>query len=461
MAGLVYVGFAVAKLSIFRLDADRVITDTFVYIRVAEYGLNEHGFWFGERPFTIPLVYKALGLTSETRLNPDQVHRVTQFQLSFAIAAWGLLAASVGWATSTNWHRATALVLVLAFASTLDIAQWDRILLSESISTSLFALLIAGWITGVRLWGFTRRPPRSIWLIVYLAGMTVVTVLFSFTRDANAYLLGTGSILLAVTTITRRVWRERLRSIAVFLSLVMALTFVFQDRTIVLGQRWLGPFLNVFSARILPVDKFVRFFEERGLPADAITQEMYLGRSVLLSQLNENQEGRRLKDWIELNGRSAYIQFLISRPVQTLGKPLLRALSMVSPDSSEYRLPQRPDPVWAQAISGVFFPRSMEILALLVIVSVVALVLAPQRHGAEPLLFAAIGLLVLAYPLALLVWHGDAIELERHSYQLALQVRLAAWLLFISMLPPAVRLVTGRRQYSPIPTGDHHRGNVR
>lgn len=281
MAFAVFVG---VKLSTFNLDADRILTDTFGYARVAEYGLNEAGFWSGERPFTIPLLYKVLGHTSEIRSSPDLVHRVTQLQLGVSIAAWAVLAGSVAWMIEAKWIRATAFGLILAFAATLDISQWDRMLLSESISTSLFSLLIAGGLTGYQLWGTTRGPPRSKWIIVYLVGMTGVIVLFSFSRDPNAYLLIAGAILLATTTIIRRVWREPFRWIVLLLSFLMALTFVVQDQTMVLSKRWVGPFLNVFSSRILPVDEFVRFFKERGLPADAITQEMYLGRSVLLRQ---------------------------------------------------------------------------------------------------------------------------------------------------------------------------------
>lgn len=452
--------FVLARLSTFALDADRVITDTLGYARVADHSLRERGFWAGERPFTVPVVYKVMGLSSETLSNPDQVRRVTLFQISFAMVAWGTLAASVSWAASTGWLRATSLVLVLAFASTLDVAQWDRILLSESISMSLFVLLLAGWIIGIRYWGFAQEPPKVIWLVAYVAGMAMVTVLFSFSRDTNAFLLLAGAILLGATTITRRIWREPLRWVVLFLSLVMALTYVVQDRTIVHSKRWVGPFLNVFSARILPVDDFVRFFEEHGLPVDTITQEMFLGRSVLLSQVNDTQEGRRLKDWIEQEGRSVYLQFLISRPVQTLGKPLLRARSIFNPDSSEYRLPQHPNPVWAQVISGVFFPKKVEILFVLAIASVVALAFARRVQGTEPLLLAAIGLLVLAYPLALLVWHGDSIELERHSQLVALQVRIAAWLLLIGVLSSAGRTSSGDKQKSALSMEERRGGNA-
>jgi len=32
------------------------------------------------------------------------------------------------------------------------------------------------------------------------------------------------------------------------------------------------------------------------------------------------------------------------------------------------------------------------------------------------------------YPLMFVVWHGDAVEVERHAFQIAYQIRLAVWM---------------------------------
>ncbi|MGH2619339.1 MAG: hypothetical protein ACRDHG_02045, partial [Anaerolineales bacterium] len=114
--------FVVARLVLFQLDGDRVMTDTYGYLRAAEGGIHKPTFWLGERPFTVPLVYSALGLTSEVKLDADHVRRVTAFQLGLSILGWSVLAVSIGWVVDANWDRVLVMFVVLAFATSLDIA---------------------------------------------------------------------------------------------------------------------------------------------------------------------------------------------------------------------------------------------------------------------------------------------------------------------------------------------------
>ena len=108
---------------------------------------------------------------------------------------------------------------------------------------------------------------------------------------------------------------------------------------------------------------------------------------------------------------------------------------MVNVDSSEYRLRERPDPAWAVLISDLMFPTQTEFLLATALLASLVLLSAKIRNRAFPLPATGLALMVLSYPLAVVIWHADTIELERHSYQLALQLRLAAWLLVIGALP--------------------------
>ena len=428
-------GFLFARLEIFQLDNDQVFADTLGYVRVAEVGLNEAGFLAGERPFTMPLIYKAVGLEIEDPLDPQAMRRVTSFQIGLSVLSWISLASVVARATRGRWSRLAAFGLILAFATSLDIAQWDRILLSESVSSASFAAILGGSILGVRLWAPKTGAPGWPWHILFVACMSWLVVFFAFARDSNGYLVLAVSIGLAGSVFLPAVRTRPVAPIAVILALIMAGTFLFQDRSSNLGKRWLGPFLNVFSARILPVEEFIGFFSDRGFPAEAITEEMYLGRQVFLSQLQQTQDGGRLLEWIEQNGKSTYLQFLASRPAQSLGKPIQRAGSMVNVDSSEYRLRERPDPAWAVLISDLMFPTQTEFLLATALLASLVLLSAKIRNRAFPLPATGLALMVLSYPLAVVIWHADTIELERHSFQLALQLRLAAWLLVIGALP--------------------------
>ncbi len=437
---LILLGFLLARWDIFNADRDQAFSDTSSYARVADYGVGNQLFWIGERPFTLPLIYQALGLKATDPLDLKPMHHVTEFQLSLSVVAWIALAGTVAWTIRGRWDRLAAFGLILAFGTSLGVAQWDRILLSESVSTSLFVAMIGVSILGVQLWRHPAGGLAGRWNILFVVGTSLLVVLFAFTRDANAYLVLAGSILLAAGATILAVQTRPAAPIAAVLAIVMAGTFYLQDRSSSLGRRWLGPFLNVFSARILPVDRFVDFFSDRGLPRDAITREMYLGRAVFLSELAHGQEGNRVLEWIEQSGKSTYFQFLASRPVQSLGKPILRAGSMVNVDSSEYRLRVRADPAWAVLISRLMFPTRIEFLVGFALAACAVPLKSKNRNRFAPLWSIAFALIVLSYPLAIVIWHADTIELERHSYQLALQLRLAAWLLLIGAMPSVSEL---------------------
>ena len=43
-------------------------------------------------------------------------------------------------------------------------------------------------------------------------------------------------------------------------------------------------------------------------------------------------------------------------------------------------------------------------------------------------------LLITAFPMMYVVWYGDAIEVERHAFQISLQVRLALWMMSVFLV---------------------------
>ena len=82
----------------------------------------------------------------------------------------------------------------------------------------------------------------------------------------------------------------------------------------------------------------------------------------------------------------------------------------------------------------MFFPHDLIVLGLLVFPAIAGVVsLAIHRQRLSGWLVPSL-LWVTIYPLMLVIYHGDAIELERHSYQLALQLRMGAWIGLIFLL---------------------------
>jgi hypothetical protein len=46
-------------------------------------------------------------------------------------------------------------------------------------------------------------------------------------------------------------------------------------------------------------------------------------------------------------------------------------------------------------------------------------------------LLVPVMMIVLTYPLAAIVWHGDAAEVGRHALMVAIQLRLGLWMLLL------------------------------
>jgi hypothetical protein len=59
---------------------------------------------------------------------------------------------------------------------------------------------------------------------------------------------------------------------------------------------------------------------------------------------------------------------------------------------------------------------------------------------------APLALLLLLYPMMFLVWHGDAMEVGRHSVLNGVQFRLALWMLALFVIDGWITWQSSRRQ---------------
>ena len=112
--------------------------------------------------------------------------RVFQFQLWFSILCWMALAFAAARSLRNLWVGLLAFAIVLLFGANLETGLWDSLLLTESVSISLFVLLLAMWIGWFSISSAPGTAPsrRFTWL-----AMVLVSVLYAFTRDSNLYFL--------------------------------------------------------------------------------------------------------------------------------------------------------------------------------------------------------------------------------------------------------------------------------
>jgi hypothetical protein len=56
-----------------------------------------------------------------------------------------------------------------------------------------------------------------------------------------------------------------------------------------------------------------------------------------------------------------------------------------------------------------------------------------------------LALFLSAYPLAILVWQSDPTDIERHALQIAVQLRLASWVVIALILEQCIGFLKKRR----------------
>jgi hypothetical protein len=410
--------FVVNKWAVYNLDAIGTYFDTTSYAMVADVPLLDKRFWLRERPFTVPLIYKLLGAKGELYLIPSEVfQKITQFQFYLSILSWVILGASLSCVTNTKWVKVSVYAIILFFGGAIDLSQWDRILISESISLSFFALLLAMVVLGTQFWD-KLWATKTLVLGVTLALFISVASLYAFSRDVNAYFIFMMTIALAGYVLLRSRSNKTHRK-SLFVVFILLIVFLAQALSSSVGHRWFGPFRNVFYARILPSDQALEHFLDAGLPLDAgdVAQFRRYEREQFMENFN-SPKYEAAQDWIMDNGRSVYAAYLLKDPIRSFLAPL----------------------------KELFYPRLSLFMTLLAIVGVVLLIWISMRGGTQAWWGVPLLLLISAYPLMFIVFHGDAIELERHALQISMQIRLAGWMLLVAL----VDTIASKIKYSKV-----------
>jgi hypothetical protein len=431
---LAFVVFVNLKLLYPTFDGERVFRDTYSYVAAGERSLASGEFWIGERSFTLPLMFKLLGLNTQNFQTNIIMSQVMRFQTWFSIVCWTFLGLTLGISIRKRWLGIGAFGIVLLFSLCLEISLWDSLLLSESISLSLFACLVGLWIL------FETLPPvilRSAigWLLFLL--LVIVTTLYSFTRDTNLYFVIISGLLFVLFVWLKK--KDKIQRIyySVYAVIVIVL-FVFQSYSVSVGNRWQVLIYDHLALRLLQDELAIKYLESRGLPIDdALMSVTDMTPPEFQSYFLTSDNMQAVRDWVDSNGKTIYLQYLLSRPGSSLLGPIYEYRKLINGSSVEYRRekqPVRSIPEVITRITKIFYPRSPLILGFMFVISIVGVsfwLIGPDKRS----VWLIVLLLVASiYPLMFIIWHGNPQEIERHAIQIAVQLRLAGWMAVIVWL---------------------------
>jgi hypothetical protein len=421
----------VGLVFMYRLDEIGLATDSRYYASVASRPLTSLEFWLAERPVGLPMLFKFVGITAETIANRSYLsaaHRLTQLQLVFSLLSFAFLGLAFTRLLKNQFLRVAAFALIMALGLGIDVSLWNKALLTESFATSAFVFLIGLWIIGIELWD-RWGDVRKIIKIMYLISLLSITLFYALLRDTHLYLLLCLSFVIFFSMIFIANRKRSQGLILVGYGAFLVGIFFLQNFSASQGNRWLGPFSHVLYLRLLREDRSTAILLESGMPQNNKADEFFEGRRRDFERmLAEDASGQPILDWMLQDGRRIYYQYLLMNPHYTFGKPIEDLDKLISPDSTEYRARLYEEPGWIEAVRRFLYPQSLTLVAFWLVGLAIGTGWLGFHKAIDNRFIVPCFLLVTSIPMMLIVWHGDAIEVERHAQQLHLQIRLGLWM---------------------------------
>jgi hypothetical protein len=407
-----------------RVGNPLVWQDSLQYAALGRQPLLSHRIWAGARPPVTPLLWKVAG--------SDTAFVLAQTLVS--VAAWSILAVVAACRVRPWWGRLVAGAAVLGFATTRPVTQWDRSVLSESLSLALVALLFAV----VILWGARPTLPRAL-------GVIAIGLLFAATRDTQIWVMA----LVAVAFGAYAAWRGlRVDATSARPALVVAAglvgVVVLTGAGSVASHREVQNVENALAVRVFPYPSRIAWFGDHGMPQAARLTRLAKakaaepGQAPVVTIDPADPSFRALTRWMHSDAVGTYVRWLLFRPETVLTEPLLRperSFNNADGHLSFYAAADRTD---APVLTTILYPAWPWVL-FAAFVAVAGGVYLGLHRRPDWSLIALLGALGLVH--MLIAWHGDGMEATRHASVGNVQVRLGVLLLLVLLLD-------GRRQAS-------------
>jgi hypothetical protein len=437
-----YTAFAVTYVALSSASTPHVYDsypDSHTYLSVSFLG-------HAERLWTIPMLYY-FGGTSAGRV---------ALQIVIGAACWITLAVQVGRVLQVRIIRLIAQAVILLIALCAPVLQWNRIILSESLSISLTALLLAVSLALAR-----RMDVRAV------AAFLAVAVLWTFARQVQAFVV----FALAIPFLIVAWRRPEVRRVALIGALGIGVICVWGTVT-ALQTSSVSPngiaatnpseaqLAGIIQFRAISSPEEIRYFHSHGLPYTSALEFpppfTSVGQPVNVTQFADPYSEYLLADdpafkrWADEKGQSVYLKYLISHPWSTVSQPVIHAPQLMTMNPDYIATPALPS--WATTLvygnlnsvaepdtpSGA--PRSSDPIYALVLVSVAAvlLVLVAVRRRLTSAIWVAVCGMVFVALWAIAIWSFATTELPREFIEPAVLFHVTAVVLIASALDSLV-----------------------
>jgi len=439
IAGLLVLVILVAAAS-FRISAygdPRLsigTSDTSGYISASQAPLFSIEMFTGRRLFTTNLLFKLAnsdttcprpkistpgnGQENERALK-NCFDRITLIQVALSILGWSALAWIISRRMSNGLFKIFATILIVGFAYSPQIAEWDSVLSPESLSLSGFALLLALAIEigfGVAEWQVSAAKRK---LSLMISGWVCIFFLWVFLRDVHIY-----AIPLIITLCLPFLRDKGIRAIPVLIPALVILggLFLLGSITAHISPRWQPSVSHVFDTYIMTSSSAVDFMTTRGMPSPA--------------------SGAAYQTWFNAHADRAYALFLIEHPGFT-ATTLIESRDQFSSDFYQPYFPASETQIYQRlALLGEFLhPETNAIFLLDALLFYGVLAAAIKRRDditRLPWAWFAAWIFLYAGASLFISFFGDTFGTRRHIFPSVELMRLYAWMFIVVLMDQAL-----------------------
>jgi hypothetical protein len=267
---------------------------------------------------------------------------------------------------------------------------------------------------------FVRRPRP-----VAIAAVLATTTLWVFVRDTHM-------LLVLVTALIVAFWAAlpgpRLGRVVLLIGLVAiaGASYASTNSEAASLRRRQRILLHVVGQRVLTDHEATAWFRAHGMPAPSPRVRANSTRlAALVEDRPTDPETDAFLDWVADHGRVTLASYLVTHPAYAL-EPLLTERDVLIDAVPGYRV---------RGVRLVFPPaevayvRSSSAVFALLGVTVVGGAVTARVAGAARWWIVPTAGLAMQVPHAVVVWHGDTLDVARHALVLGLSLRLCALLL--------------------------------
>lgn len=387
------------------------------YQEVAQISILSREFWTHWRAATIVLLIKLTG---------DDINLISIIQLSLNLAAWLFFASVVTSFLENRILRPICFATILFFSLGIDFFVWNKVILTESLDSSLILLFIA---LLMLLQKQIRNGivPSVNYQLPIAACFASVIFLWGFSRPGNYF---NSLLLVPLIGIASLVWWHKIRRWWLVLGVILislAGIYLLRNYLVSYAGAWRNAFMNNIAANILVDEEKTEFFVERGMPnrPEALQFRGYVPAN------RAGDWNAVFGDWIDSHGQSAYMEYLIlTAPDRTL--EAARAWrKVVDPNMTTDLYGRKVDfdfSSWQlQNAYIIYNPGGVTFLALGVMALLLMLPTIANRELDWRWLIPLL-MILSTLPMALLNLNADAYEARHHTAN-SLKLRLGVLLL--------------------------------